>query len=465
MQLAGCDSKWLMKVAIISRLAFLLLASLVNLAFEDFDSSTRICPEDLSQHNTSTMNRTITNHLLNGLNKWDSVYFNHITRHGYEYEQMLAFGPAFPYLVHFLSRTFMLSDDDLETFQLTGILINSIFHIFAVFLLQQLTKTLLLSSPAKPATRDSFVVITTLAFIFNPANIFMTSSYTETMFVVVQFTICLALECDYFKVAVLAVGISPLIRSNGLLNIIFFIYFYTKHIFISHRLDHLENIAECLRLSRLPYILKSTYKQLVLLLVLVFISITPYLLWQYHIHNTFCTIERIASTDNHWCNKLIPVSYGYVQSLYWNVGFLRYFQVSQIPNFLLATPICLLVSMGVIQIAKTETFTSVVKWLGYKDVVQTRENFTILNPGRTFVYVCHILFLTVFGVFNVHVQILTRMLCSSSPFVYWTVAELLLTKNISPRLKKIKFVYFVFTYFILYNILGLFLHTNFYPWT
>ena len=465
----GCDLQWLLKVAIISRLVFLLLALFINIAFEDFDSSTMIQLKDVVHHqqnNSMALTGMATHYLLNGLNKWDSVYFNHIAANGYEYEQMLAFAPVFPYLAYFLS-THITSNVHLSSIQFISILVNFISHIVAVCILQLLTKKLLSRTPSKPSIRDSYVVITTLAFIFNPANIFMMSSYTESLFVVVQFTICLALECGYFKVAAFFVGISPLIRSNGLLNIIFLIYFYLKHIVHSNRLDRLGNIGECLKPSQFLHTIRSTYKQFIVLIVLLILSITPFVIWQCHIYNTFCTIGRIATSKDHWCNQAVPLSYSYVQSHYWNVGFLQYFRVSQLPNFLLATPICILVFLGVNRLATADSFLSVVKWLGFKDIVETQECFTtILKLSRTFVYACHISFLTVFGIFNVHVQILTRMLCSSSPFVYWTVAELLLNQNSStPRFKKSRIIYFVFAYFILYNLLGLFLHTNFYPWT
>ena len=39
----------------------------------------------------------------------------------------------------------------------------------------------------------------------------------------------------------------------------------------------------------------------------------------------------------------MPMPYGYIQDKYWNVGFLRYFELRQIPNFIIAAPVIYLV--------------------------------------------------------------------------------------------------------------------------
>ena len=48
-----------------------------------------------------------------------------------------------------------------------------------------------------------------------------------------------------------------------------------------------------------------------------------------------------------WCNRWLPSIYAWVQEHYWGVGFLRYWVPSNIPLFLLATPMLyLLIKSG-----------------------------------------------------------------------------------------------------------------------
>mgnify|MGYP002050440369 CR=1 FL=1 len=49
---------------------------------------------------------------------------------------------------------------------------------------------------------------------------------------------------------------------------------------------------------------------------------------------------RIATRDAApaWCRERVPSIYAHVQRTYWNVGFLRYYELKQLPNFALAAP-------------------------------------------------------------------------------------------------------------------------------
>lgn len=50
-----------------------------------------------------------------------------------------------------------------------------------------------------------------------------------------------------------------------------------------------------------------------------------------------------------WCARRVPSVYAHVQSAYWNVGALKYYQWKQIPNFLLAAPALILTACGTVR--------------------------------------------------------------------------------------------------------------------
>ena len=45
-------------------------------------------------------------------------------------------------------------------------------------------------------------------------------------------------------------------------------------------------------------------------------------------------------------------------------------------------------------------------------------------PKECFVYVVHAAFIAIFGLFCIHVQVVTRMMSSSTPVIYWWLAVL-----------------------------------------
>mmetsp|Transcript_731 Transcript_731/g.1006 ORF Transcript_731/g.1006 Transcript_731/m.1006 type:complete len:97 (+) Transcript_731:1-291(+) len=70
----------------------------------------------------------------------------------------------------------------------------------------------------------------------------------------------------------------------------------------------------------------------------------------------------------------------------------------------------------------------------------------------------HLLSLLVVGVFFANVQITTRLVCSASPLVYVGLVDLLSKGPMWRRRLCLGFL-------VLYNVAGVLLHTNFYPWT
>lgn len=68
---------------------------------------------------------------------------------------------------------------------------------------------------------------------------------------------------------------------------------------------------------------------------------------QYYGWRKFCAGG--ANDDMAWCHdRPFPSLYSHIQSAYWGVGLLRYWQWKQLPNFLLAAPVLLLTVCGAI---------------------------------------------------------------------------------------------------------------------
>lgn len=177
-------------------------------------------------------------------------------------------------------------------------------------------------------------------------------------------------------------------------------------------------------------------------------SVCPFALFQWFAFTQYCGVTKpkfdydediIAYANDHalklpsadpssWCQGSPPIPYFYIQDHYWNVGFLRYFQLKQIPNFLLAAPVLVLTVRHCLKFIRCHRFYC--SRLGFTyfnmDPSQKVPAFDVYKsrvlPKECFVYMVHALFLCIFCTFFVHVQISTRMILSSSPVVLWIAA-------------------------------------------
>lgn len=131
-----------------------------------------------------------------------------------------------------------------------------------------------------------------------------------------------------------------------------------------------------------------------------------------------------------------------------NVGFLKYFQFQQIPNFLVASPMIILCISGI------STFIQSL-------ITATREKPKARGKGTTGeqkALIPHfglLAFLTIYTLLMVHVQIIARLF-SFQPSVYWILADLY--SKSSPLTRRV-----IAGYSLSCTVIGSILFMNFYP--
>ena len=202
-----------------------------------------------------------------------------------------------------------------------------------------------------------------------------------------------------------------------------------------------------------------------------------------------------------------------MQNQYWNLGFLAYYRLKQIPNFFLAAPVVVITCLSVMDFARAHCERRRMDKKGLKETilellfvdyfekkqrderdnvdtneVQHRPRSCFLLSADCFPFHVYTSFLLIFGLCFMHVQVITRMLFSSSPILYLFMGSQFLdaadyndTKTLesgskeegvvqllrriihmakNSRLQKALLLYCGF-----YFVIGTLLHCNFLPWT
>ncbi|KAG1810798.1 glycosyltransferase family 76 protein [Suillus variegatus] len=277
--------------------------------------------------------------------RWDAFHFAHIAREGYVYEHEWAFFNGLPLLMRILDHLQVLAGFGTNGWgtllrggagmailcDSTHVLYHLSLHYFRSPSLAFLSAALSLLSSSPAALK--------------------LASYNEPFFTYFSYRGMLACARSQWAAASVCFALASMFRSNGILLSGFILWGMLVAPFLTGQKDLLtpRRLLKCVLLTALPLI--------------------PFI----H-HNDWCT------------NNMLPSIYSHVQSKYWNVGFLRYWTVSNIPNFSLDSP--------------------------------------FLSPSLL-PHVLHALALTLILTFNAHVQISLRLL-PSLPLTYWAAARLML---------------------------------------
>lgn len=424
---------------------------------------------------------------IQGLTKWDAQYFLEISNDGYVSEQHLAFLPLYPITISIVKQILFehtrlnfehlipskklhfedeaISIKSLENYILAAVVGTTInnFILFPIACLSLFALTKLVKSNS-----DRYAKNVIWWFCFNPASIFFSSCYSESLFAALTFTAMFMIESrsnsylsshqnlskttkrDEFVplnnlnrlIYITLPCLSPLAlasatRSNGLANIGFlFFQFLLKYI-------------PMLRLNRFSWsimayisVILEFIQDVLVLIMSSMVAASGYLTFQIYSYIKICVQDSsqtkgVIKSRPEGCDNWIPHPYVQIQAKYWNVGLFRYYEVKQLPNFLLALPMTHLVLIGSLY--------------SLKDVVRNR------NAQKQLAFYVQAIFMTLLCSVSINIQVITRLLASSCPVIYWICADM------AERSRKMNRI--LSSFFITYLVLGTTLHCNFFPWT
>eukprot|EP01133_Synstelium_polycarpum_P003492 gene3492-3989_t len=502
------------KVAVASRVFVYIYALCVTLFLGTFDSSASLnSVSPLAQLNQTAQHTALTTHESSGqwvemlihrvFVKWDSIYYTRIAEYGYEYEQYHAFFPLFPLTMRVLSLplSLVLRVSTPDAIVLAGLIISNVSFVISSVQLFKLGIIIF--------NHQRLSFIAAILYCINPASIFMSAVYTESLYNLLVFSGLYYLYGGRFylnssrmlgldamptrryvvcsTLAALLFAGATFTRANGILLCGFIAYRHLatlltplfRRIFVllnritqarksspvlthSTSFGHLANKA--LRPSITSVIMHSVLAALQMAVV-----VAPYIAFQYFGYSRYCL--DAPATSKHgvwprpWCAGSIPNLYGYVQNAYWNQGFFNYYTIQQIPNFLLAAPMTLLATCAVVSYIRYFTrhpyeMTSVAAKHRLKNKINLERSPYF--SAHLVPFAVYLAFLIVFSTTFMHVQVITRFFCHS-PVIFWFAAKPFVEPSSSPRVERQKHT--ILWYFLLYCIVGCVLFPNFYPWT
>ncbi|BFG04789.1 GPI mannosyltransferase 2 [Drosophila madeirensis] len=445
------------KLALASRLMVLVVQLVANFAAPDHKPDVFRMPQaEVAKSGPFPWLDELVLKSLSGLRHWDGEYFLHIASNLYTYENTLAFYPLYPVVVRHVAQACLhlgipLSLDALIL--LVAVALNVWVFCKAANVLYTLTQ--------RTFNDHNKSWNAALIFCFNPATIFFSAAYSETFFAFASFS--LMLECmrsdKEFRTLRLGAALTGclLCRSNGLITLGFPLYFVARHILLST-----SSVQRCWQL----------FKVSLAMLVALGILHTYY----FYIYRLYCLpdvkeqhaqhildyakernylISGQASAGSPWCGYTLPFPYTYVQSHYWDVGFLRYYKWKQLPNFVLALPMLLFMHWHCYNYLRRLVASTWSK-------LNQAEYKGILKEHIALPFVLHAAVLTLVCTLYVHIQVSTRLLASATPVFYWFAADHMpSTFQLSFRSKTGA----LFVWCLTYSLLGTVLFSNNYPWT
>ncbi|KAL2176208.1 glycosyltransferase family 76 protein [Thermothelomyces heterothallicus CBS 202.75] len=354
--------------------------------------------------------------LITRLTSWDAVYFVSTAHRGYRFEQEWAFGAGLPFTVRNLLRGLThigVLDPSAARGKpvpeaLTGIAIANTAHLLSALVLYRLGQVI---------WRDhTLSLVAALVHIISPAGLFLSAPYAESSYALLSFSgfLLFALGCraegsptrrDLYTVAAGALfGLATAFRSNGILNGIPFAF---------------ETLRHLPALPKRPF---DTLRRLLALGVGGVMVAAGSLGPQTAAYLRFCSGPS-GALPRPWCHQYLPSIFTFVQQHYWNVGFLRYWTLSNLPLFLLATPMLMIL---------TKSGMDTLRGRSIPAADGSAESARLLSLVQS-AAAAEVL-LAVLAVTTYHVQIITRISSGYPAWHWWLAGNLVRGEEVGSRI-------------------------------
>jgi GPI mannosyltransferase 2 len=450
-----------------------------------------------------------------------------------ESEQAHAFLPLFPFLIQciatlilFCTPKAILPPTCESLLVLSSFILNTFCFLWSAKQLYHMTKLLLDQTNLRPnddvqnmntSKRNQLSTSSTvpanssselwarrvmLLYIINPASIFFHTAYSESLGAALIFTgyhWMLQYQVSSRKSIHLLITTwvmwysACFVRSNGTLNAGFLLLYGIGGI-LSYRFQSMF----------------ATFLSASLIFGSIVLVVASLGWHNYSAYRNHCVIESyvfdeessLASSDLADCTLMYSARkpawcmegayfnvYSYVQSKYWNVAFLRYYELKQFPNFLLATPVLYLSVYAVATwitiswheyaaasqkfhipflyskidwaIRALQHFVAVdrscIESVALRRTEQSTMEMTLLGDPRLLGHYAVLAASTILCLTMAHVQISTRMILSTCPAIYWFVIVKICQHGPLGNA--------ILSWSLLYILLGVTMHPNWLPWT
>ncbi|KAF5385896.1 hypothetical protein D9615_002420 [Tricholomella constricta] len=360
------SSMGLFTLTLLSRLLVVVVLAAAHRLLPLFDASPRLVPSPA---------------FLQPLVRWDALHFQAIANASYTYENQWAFLPGTPFLMRLLAGTLLWPTVLLAVaFDSTKTLYHLTRHHF----------------PRSPSLAYLVALLSLLPS--SPATLYL-APYGEPFFTYLSYKGMLYAARQSWLPATLCFTLASTFRSNGIVLSGYIVWGLVVQPFLTWK-----------KLSPI----KIAYS-----LLLTACVMSPFIYHNYSAYRLFC----LGASKPEWCSRLPPSIYTHVQAKYWNVGFLRYWEPAQIPNFALAAPpLALLVAFAISHLLKTVPRVFIRLGGDSSTTPAVADSFVVPS---IIPHLVHTLFMSVTLLFFSHTQIVLRM-AAALPTLYWGAAWLLL---------------------------------------